>query len=261
MDSLRFDISQQYKGIGASTGLDRGLLVYKQDVLLVEEGMGIGSCAIQMGGYTCFTSIKSIDRTGDTCTVDGAIDTKLEYNVFGIRSRFLTKVIEKFATKVYMRHEKMQGRILALGERLSKIFKVSLRFVKIPSLGETRIVYRTSENEVDVDFSCDMNHSYYKLFIMNELGGSLFDQGIINGKISKPPTGWQIVTGECELYCQSHELSFAIEERTVPDSVQSKIYWGRERTVDYCWAGFETEIICKSDRFEHYTYAIKFRKG
>jgi hypothetical protein len=37
---LKFDMSRQYKGTGVSHGLDRGLLVYSDDVLLFRKAWG-----------------------------------------------------------------------------------------------------------------------------------------------------------------------------------------------------------------------------
>jgi hypothetical protein len=96
---------------------------------------------------------------------------------------------------------------------------------------------------------------------MNELGGSIFDKGIIEGELTASPSGWQKMEIPCELYSSTHSLAFTMLERHVPDNIRSKLYWGREMVINnYCWAGFESEIICVSRKFENYTYAIKFRE-
>lgn len=73
----QYDLTDQYKGFGISQGLDRGLLVYHGDTLLVEEGMGIGACAFQTGGFTYFASTRSIQKDQGTMTMTASLDKKL----------------------------------------------------------------------------------------------------------------------------------------------------------------------------------------
>lgn len=258
---LKFDISQLYKGTGVSQGLDRGLLVYNDDVLLLEEGMGLGACALKIGGYTHFTSIKSVKKAGNSFEVIGSIDMKLELKVLGIKSKLFTKAQEYTAANIYMKQEKRQEQLLRLGALLRKLFKVQVCFVKVPPMGEVRIRYELGHNEIAVDLSCETEKTGCKLIVMNELGGSFFDKSIVGGELSASPSGWQEMESSCELYSRAHSLAFTILERHVPDNVRSKLYWGRELVIDNCcWAGFESEIICDSGKFENYTYAIKFRE-
>ncbi|NTW71822.1 MAG: hypothetical protein HGA49_06220 [Eubacteriaceae bacterium] len=257
---LRFDFTRDYKGTGASKGLDRGLLVYYDNELLLEEGMGIGACAIQTGGYTYFASVVSIEYIGSAIHVNSNINRRLEFTVSGTRFKPLTKFLEFFSTKVYMKLEKSQSRLLSLGSHLSKIFNVGMTFVKTLTLGEIRTVYETGDYFLTVDLSCNFNAHDSKLFVMNELGGSLFQQGLIGGKVTSPPSGWQRVYSTCELYNHRHSLAFSMEEMKVPENVSTAIYWGREKTSQFSWAGFESEISCQSKAFEHYRYAIFFRE-
>lgn len=258
---LKFDISHLYQGTGVSQGLDRGLLVYNDDVLLLEEGMGLGACALQTDGYTHFTSVKSIKKAVDSFEVIGSIDMKLEFKVLGINSNLFAKAQEYIATNIYMKHEKRQDQLLRIGALLRKIFNVEVCYVKVPPLGDVRISYEIGKNEVLVDLSCDTVKTGCKLFMMNELGGSIFDEGIVSGELSASPSGWQKMERGCELYSSVHSLAFTMHERKVPDNVKSKLYWGRELVSNNCcWAGFESEIICDSSKFENYTYSIKFRE-
>jgi len=258
---LKFDVSDLYKGTGVSHGLDRGLLVYNDDVLLLEEGMGLGACAFQTGGYTYFTSIKSVKKAGSSFEVMCSIDKKLEWKVLGIKSKLITKALEYIATNIYMKHENRQEQLLSLGTLLRKLFNVQVCFVKVPSQGDVRIRYRLGHDEIAVDLSCETEKTGCRFFVMNELGGSIFDKGIIGGELSASPSGWQKMESSCELYSSTHSLAFTILERHVPDNVRSKLYWGRELVINnYCWAGFESEIICDASKFENYTYVIKFRE-
>ncbi|KNZ42605.1 hypothetical protein [Acetobacterium bakii] len=258
---LSFDISNQYKGSGVSQGLDRGLLVYDDDILLVEEGMGLGACSFQIGGYTHFTSIKSISKAGDSFRVVCKIDKKLVWKALGVKSKSLTRSMEFITTNVYMKQEKRQKRLLELGDVLRRIFNVEASFVDVPAQGEVEITYEIRDNAIFVNLNCETKETGSRIFVMNELGGSIFNRGIIDGKIAAPPTGWEKLKGACELYSYVHGLTFTCVQENIPENVTSKLYWGRERTANnYCWAGFESEIICNSNKFNNYRYSIRFRE-
>ncbi|MEI6101860.1 MAG: hypothetical protein WCP73_08485, partial [Eubacteriales bacterium] len=241
---LRFDISQEYKGNGVSQGLNRGLLVYANDRLIVEEGMGLGACAVRTGGYTYFTSVRSIQKTGALIEVVCSIDLTQEVTVWGIKSKLIPKAQEYIVSAIYMKHKKTQKPILALWAFSRMIFRVQSRFVKVPQLGEVRIVYSPGSSEVRIDVSCSMEKPMSRFFVMNELGGSIFSKSIVDGRLSDPPCGWQKMDGPCELYSKDHSLAFTMEEKHIPEDVQSSLYWGREKVAgNCCWAGFESEIV------------------
>ncbi len=257
---LRFDLSDSYKGIGISQGLDRGLLVYDDNLLLVEEGMGFGSCALQTAGRTYFTSIKEFKRDGVSFHMRSSIDMKLEVNILGINSPFLTLVHEHAVKNLYMKHAKRQEQLLRLGSFLGKLFNMKTYFLKVPTLGEVTVIYKLGEGNILVDLSFETEIKDSRLFVLNELGGSIFDQSIINGIVSDPPSGWQKIEAPCELYSRKHGLSFTIVEKHIPDNVKSKLYWGREQIRNHCcWAGFENEIVCESGKFENYIYSIELK--
>lgn len=258
---LKFEMSQIYKGTGVSEGLDRGLLVYNNDVLLVEEGMGLGSCAFQTGGLTYFASISDIKKDVNSFEVIYNIDKRLELKVSGIRSELFTRAQEQIATNIYMKQEKIQKKLLILGELLEKIFNIQMCFVKIPAIGVVRITYQLGHNSVAMDVNCEMEKKAGKLFLMNELGGSIFDKSIVKGEMSTSPSGWQKMGNSCELYSKAHSLAFTIIEKNIPDNIRSNLYWGREQFRNKCcWAGFESEIIFDTSKFSNYSYSINFRE-
>jgi hypothetical protein len=112
-----------------------------------------------------------------------------------------------------------------------------------------------------VNLSFETDKKGCRLFVMNELGGSIFNQAIISGEMAESPSGWQKIDAPSEFYSNAHSLAFTMVERDVPDNVKSKLYWGRELVSGhYCWAGFESEITCASLKFENYRYSIKFRE-
>lgn len=158
-----------------------------------------------------------------------------------------------------MKREKDQERLLRRGTFLRKLFHVDAAYVAVVPQGQVFITFQTSPDEISVDVSFKSEKSG-KLFVMNELGGALFDQGFVNGTRTVPPTGWQALNGFCELYCDTHAMAFTIIERYVPGNVHSKLCWGREVTDAYSWAGFECELVCSPGEFEHYQYTVKFRE-
>jgi hypothetical protein len=260
---LRFempDADKAYKGTGVSLGLDRGLLVYYGGNMLVEEGMGIGACAMQANGYTYFASVKNVKRDGNLIEVEYAIDKRLEYSIFGIKSKLMTKFQEQWATYFYMKFEDIQEKLLRQGDYIKKLFKVELVFAEVPALGVVRTTYEIGENHVHVDVSCTMKEDKFKLFLMNEVGGSIFDRGTSGGEPAKTPTGWCRMPEECELFSETLSLAFKLVERKVPGNVTSRLYWGRELIEGTCsWSGFESEIRCGTGSFENYGYSIVFR--
>jgi hypothetical protein len=254
------EIEEIYKGVGVSKGLDRGLLVYHNGALLVEEGMAIGACAFQTGGFTYFASIKSIERKGSFIEVESHIDTRLEFSVLGIRSKLITKSQEALAKYFYMKQENWQEQLLKNSEIIKKLFNVNICFVKVPSLGIVKTVYEVGDGIVKTDLSCCAECGG-KLFVMNELGGSKFDKSIVDGEISCPPSGWQKIITVCELYSDNHSLAFTMAEDSVPENIKSSLYWGREYIEGVCsWSGFESEIRCSSGKFENYRYSVVFRR-
>jgi hypothetical protein len=257
---LRFELTDQFKGCGISQGLDRGLLVFQDDVLLVEEGMGIGACALQTGGFTYFASTRSIRKNGDVLAMMVSLDKKLVWRIFGIKSMIFTKIFEASVSNNYMKRENDQEKLFKKGAFLRRFFHVKSDFVAVEPQGQINASFEISDDEISIGISCKTKKAGGKLFIMNELGGSCFNEGMVNQARTAPPTGWQNLTGPFELYSPRHALAFSIEERRVPENVHSRLCWGREVGTDYSWAGFECELVCDTGCFDDYRYVVKFRK-
>ncbi|MHB1483476.1 MAG: hypothetical protein ACYCYI_02335 [Saccharofermentanales bacterium] len=268
---LKFAISDKFKGIGASQGLDRGLLVYDGNELIVGEGLGIGACALQSGGFTYFSTITSIDdsQTEDSFQIISNIDIKLVWKLFGIRSQVFTRIIESICDNIYKKHEKRQNMLLKLEEFLTRIFRIKLCFDKIPSLGTIKIDFKinydeissdTAVSEVSADLTCEAEMSGFRLYVMNEIDGAMFSNGLKNGEITSPPSGWQKIDSQCELYSEEKSLAFSLTEISLPENITSRIYWGREVISSCNWAGFESEIITGGTSVENYKYKIRFRE-
>jgi hypothetical protein len=258
---LEYEFSDEYKGFGFSEGLERGLLVYQDGTLLAEEGMGLGACALQTGGYTYFGSVREQAAADDGRRQVVDMDRQLVWRIFGVRSRLLTRLLEIIATRHYMKKPRHQARILRLGELLSRIFRVDASFAKVLPLGRVTLDMNLNENEIVVTAGCQARKNCGKLFIMNELGGSYFRTALSNGLAIDPPTGWQTMPEKAELLCPERSLSFSMEEMHVPRGVSSTLFWGREVNSRLSWSGFECELTWKDQEFSGYQYALKFREG
>lgn len=256
-------MSDTYQGMGVSRGLDRGVLVYHDGTLLLEEGMGLGACALQTKGYTYFASIKTIQKIASGFEVALDIDQQLVWQLWGMNARLLTRILEKLTTHIYMKQKKRQNALLELGNKLRKLFRVSACFITVPKQAEGLMMIKVGDKQVAVDLSMKtaIKNGKRKIFVMNELGGSHFDKGLINGAMKEPPTGWQKLEESAELYSDERGLAFTLEEIQIPVNVKTTLYWGRESiSNNYCWAGFESELSCETQQFEHYKYVIKFKE-
>ncbi len=255
---LKFELSDKNIGTGISKGLARGLLVYYKDVLLLEEGMGLGICALHVNGHTYFTSPVSIAGTRDSFESVWCFDIMLETEIVGFKTPLVTFLREHIITGLYMKQKSMQEKLLEMGERLRKIFRMETCFVKVPPVGEVRANYKIFQNSIKVDLSFELKKQGGKLYILNELGGNIFDRSLFNDEIKEPLTGWEKAQGKCELYSSIYGLSFSVREDQIPENVSSSLFWGRENIGDVCWAGFEIELICDSGKINHFTYSIIF---
>ena len=100
-----------------------------------------------------------------------------------------------------------------------------------------------------------------KIFVMNELSGNLFDQGVVGGKNSPPPSGWQKTKDDSQLYSKLYQISFAAKEINKPENLKTQLYWGREADKDHCWAGFIYQLHCETREFHDFKYFISFQEG
>jgi hypothetical protein len=258
---LEYRFSDQYRGFGFSEGLERGLLVSHDGTLLVEEGMGLGACALQTGGYTYFASVREQTAAagGSRQVVD--LNRQLVWRIFGRTSRLLTRALEKIATRHYMKNPRRQAGILRLGEVLSRIFRVDASFAGVVPLGQVTLEMTTEGNVIVGTVGCQVKMDGGKLFIMNELGGHYFRGALRKELPIEPPTGWQKMPADAELLCPERSLAFTIEERHVPPGVSSTLFWGREANSRLSWSGFECELTWEGREFSGYQYALKFREG
>jgi len=259
---LTFEMSKRYKGTGISNGLDRGMLVYQNGDLLLDEGMGMGSLALQSGGMNYFASIKQITNSSDSGRVEVtlSVDRMLQRTIYGIPSKPLTRFIEKVCTNMYKEREQGQGIWFVIGGWINFVLQIKVDFVPVPSKGIFQLSNEILKNEVRIELSGNLEEAADKIFVMNELSGRLFDHGMINDKITPPPLGWQKTAKGSRLYSAERGLTFTADEIGKPDNLSTQLYWGREADKDHCWAGFIYELQTKSKSFQKFQYSILFQE-
>ncbi|KDR96473.1 hypothetical protein SAMN02745945_00284 [Peptoclostridium litorale DSM 5388] len=257
---IRFEMSKEYIGRGASKGLQRGILAYHEGDMIVDEGMGIGVCALQSGGYTYFSTIGKIEMDSNVIKVSCRIDSMLTRSIFGIKSRLVTRFLEYLTTNIYMKSEKLQNLFLAIGAFLRRIFNIQTGFEKVGSRADVSVAYVIGEYDVQVSINCNSHVENARIFVMNELGGSVFSRALNEGIICSPPSGWQRFREGARLYSPERGISFTMSEKNVPKGVKSSLYWGREVAKGYNWAGFESMLAAENGEVKGYEYKIEFKR-
>jgi len=255
---LTFDMSKKYKGTGISNGLDRGLLVYQNGDLLLDEGMGLGAVAIQTAGMNYFASIRQINKSFDKIEALLSIDKLLLRTIYGIPSKPLTRFIEKICTNMYKEREQSQGAWFILGGWINYLLQIKVSFVEVAPKGKFVLNYHILPNEIRMDLSGSLVQHADNIFVMNELSGILFHDGIQDGVLTPPPSGWQLANRESQLFGQDRRLAFTSEELCTPEMLETQLYWGRESDKDHCWAGFIYELQTEATEFKHFSYTVRF---
>ena len=80
--------------------------------------------------------------------------------------------------------------------------------------------------------------------LLNELSGGWFIGSVRGGEVGPPPPGWEAID-PCDpphLFDPIHGLRFAIGGVSAAPPVPTRLFWGRERAGDLCWAGFCLEL-------------------
>jgi hypothetical protein len=252
MNYITYYSDDSYKGEGISLGLARGILVKYKGIDIVQEGMGIGSLAIKNGLMTYFASTSitthlSENQFRKTFLIDSAILWKIN----GRQSIFITKFIDILA-QGYMFLPGLQNKLLKTGTIFRNLLKLTPQIVKITPIAEACFSYSVKKNELSVECRINSLSGYLsKVFLLNELGADYFQNGLKNGKIVSPPGGWNPITSNLSsaaFFNPDNNLSFIIKKISNTGFIPFKVFWGREKTKDFCWAGFEIEFDCSNKR-------------
>jgi len=265
MNDITYYSDDFYLGEGISLGIARGILVKYKDINIVQEGLGIGNVALKSGLITYFASTcKTVQLSETQFRKTFIVDSVLLWQINGKRSIFITRVIDMLA-QCYMLLPGLQNKLLKSGTLFRNLFKLTPRLIKIAPVAEACFNYSVEDDEVNVECKVKSLAGYLsKAFISNELGADYFQNGIKNEKIVPSPSGWNYIKSSPDstaFYNPDYNLSFLLKEINVIDSIPYKVLWGREKTKDFCWAGFELEFDCRNKKIKsfgcEYTAKIK----
>jgi len=258
---IEFEIDRDYKGFGVSKDLHRGLLASRDGVPLTEEGMGLCACACRAGGRTYFASMADVKDEDGCFTAHLTFDRIIRQRYFGLEAGWLDRVGAFIIEKIYMKHEAVQDPLLSLCCLARKALFKKEQIIATDPAGEAFVSYKPENQDVHIKIKFQLCKPDSTLYVMNELGGNIFDSCLVDGKTVGLLTGWQALKGDPELYSREYGLSFSVRETYVGPGVSSRRYWGREAKGGICaWAGFESEIRTSGNDFVEYGYTVHFRE-
>jgi len=256
MKDIIYYSDDSYLGEGISLGIVRGILVKYKDTNIVQEGLGIGNLALKNGLMTYFASTCNTVQLSETqFRKTFLVDSVLLWRINGKRSIFVTRVIDMLA-QCYMLLPGLQNKLLKTGTLFRNLFKLTPQIIKIAPIAEACFNYSVKEDELNVECKIKSLSGYLsKVFILNELGADYFLNGIKNGKTISAPTGWNYITlgsDSIAFYNPEYNLSFLVKKINVIDLIPYKVLWGREKTKDLSWAGFEFEFDCRNKKIKSF---------
>ncbi len=245
LQGLTIFSDDSYRGSGKSTGLARGLLVaLAGGQNLTQDGMGLCSPALKTERNTYFC------RSCETETAEEGrvvkifhIDTRLAWGVLGRPSHALTRFFGRIG-KIYMHVPPLQI-FLPFGALFRTIGRIRPVSVAVPPIAVIVVEYFIRGTKIEISCRIHALHDRLpRIYLLNELGADVFRAGWRNGEPTDPPPGWEVLPGgtPVALYDPEHRLVFQISDIATSDTVDHRVYWGRERTHDICWAGFEIEL-------------------
>ncbi|MBD3185560.1 hypothetical protein GF325_01930 [Candidatus Bathyarchaeota archaeon] len=260
VDLFKYYLSDEYKGMGVSEGLQRGLLVTVDGKDIVQEGMGMGAPALVTGDATYFSAnARSTKVNKNHLRKEFTIDSVLtwRWNWFNFKLEKFEKInlVTWFINKwmaFYKERTMLQAPLLKLGMRVRKVLSVDSTIKHFGNLGKVIVDYHvdhgTNMVNVQVNFGDLLDHANQstKICIMNEFGGDYFDALMDRGRIIAPPTGWvkkevSRTNEEMPFYSTGLGVSFDMGITSLPD-MPVELAMGRENLENFCWAGYDLEI-------------------
>ena len=254
MKDIIYYSDDAYLGEGISLGISRGILVKYKGNNIVQEGVGIGNLALKNGLMSYFaTTCNTVQLSETQFRKTFLVDSVMFWRINGRLSVFVTKIIEMLA-QCYMFLPGLQNKLLKTGTLFRNLFKLTAQIIKISPVAEACFDYFIEKDDLRVECVVKSLSGYlHKVFILNELGADYFQNGIKNGKPVPGPSGWNHITSGPDttvFFNPEYNLSFLIKEINVKDLIPYKLFWGREKTKDFSWAGFELEFDCRHKKIK-----------
>lgn len=254
MKDIIYYSDDSYLGEGVSLGITRGILVKYKGKNITQEGLGLGNLALKNGLMTYFASTNKTVQINETRFIKTfLIDSILLWKINGKLSIFITKVIDVMA-QFYMLFPSIQNKSLKMATYLRNLLKITPQIMRTEPIAEACFNYYIEDDELHVECNIKSLMGYFKkVFILNELGADYFQKGIKNGKTVSAPSGWNYIKSSPDstsFYNTEYNLSFFIKKINVQDLIPYKFLWGREKTKDLSWVGFEFEFDCRNKKIK-----------
>lgn len=235
-----------YRGMGVSTGLARGLQVKVQGMDLTQEGMGLGAVAIRAQGKTYFARDHQVTQAAPQRLVqDCLIDAVHLSGTDGRCDRLINQARESLSS-LYRLAPPLQTPFLQAGAVLRDILGIKSRFHPVEPQAQARFHFQLHPWRVDV--RCEFRalaEPPQELYIMNELGADFFTSAWHSGQNTRAPLGWQVCPDNGNLpflYSPRTGSRYSLRDIQVSGDLPFKVCWGREKTEELCWAGFTIRV-------------------
>ncbi len=278
MQQVKLILDDSYIGFGHSKGLARGLLLFWDRSNVTQEGMGLGTIAIKEEGSTYFSqnyrnvTENATENVTENVTEEERVfkrayylDTVLMTGLKGRESTFLT-FLRHLGLVFYKKFPITQKFQLSSDRFLRRLFHIERIFTQIKSKAVADVNYDLKEDAVTITFDIDMTQCRKsKICLMNELGADWFEQGILGDRLIDPPSAWLELDTKRplpSLYSAKMNRGFSISDIKVSGELPYKLFWGREKTEELCWAGFTLEIGVEEPELcqVRCSYTISFSK-
>jgi len=263
MNDIVYYSDDNYLGEGISLGIARGILVKNKNINIVQEGTGIGNLALKNKLKTYFSSTCKTTQISETqFRKIFLVDSIMLWQINKKPSNFLSGVIDLLC-QGYMLFPGLQNKLLKTGTFFRYLFRLTPQIKKIAPVAEACFNYFIESDEIIVECEINSMAGYLdKVYILNELGADYFPNGIINGKTVPAPSGWENIAKGFDLtalYNPENGLYFLIKKIDIKTPVPYEVFWGREKTKDYSWSGFEIECECRNKNMKRFScsYAVK----
>ncbi|MCX5779303.1 MAG: hypothetical protein NTV45_00480 [Firmicutes bacterium] len=235
-----------YKGMGVSEGLARGLQLKMAGEDLTQEGMGLGAIAIRSRGYTYFSRDCNISCSDPYFKVQQyVIDTVQVFGTGGRADPIITRISELLSA-LYRRVPAIQNSMLWAEAQTRRCLGIKSTFAPVAPQARADFCFQLAAEKIEV---CCKFHALdeppEELYLMNELDADFFTASWNSGRVAAPPTGWQVFTEHHNLpflYSPRFGLRYSLRDISVDNSLPFKVCWGRERGDNLRWAGFAIQL-------------------
>jgi hypothetical protein len=245
-DCVVISSGEDYHGEGISQGLARGLTAAWGGVNLTQEGMGLGAVACQRGGFTYFPrNARTEALPRGAIRKHFLLDSRITWQLFSWKSLLVTRVVEAGAN-AYMSLPRLQVPILSAATFFRTSFGARASFQACPPVASACIDYHARDGRVEMECALESRPpGLSKVFLMSELGADFFSSALGDGCEVPPPAGWNPLSSSFPtpaFYDPVRALRFTLLDFSVRPRIPFKVFWGREKVPDLCWAGFEIEL-------------------